>query len=154
LLRLSHDGNPDVQRPAVLALGRITNQRTFDQLQRLLREGKTIVRAAAAHALAQQALAKVPGSVPAVPPADPEPGLRNPEQVRKVVPLLQKALDDPALEVVVAAAEDLGTLGVPEAGPVLATLLRHQSESVRQTAAQALERVADPAVLSGVLAGL
>jgi HEAT repeat protein len=74
--------------------------------------------------------------------------------VRQVVPLLQKALDDPALEVVVAAAENLGTLGVPEAGPVLTVLLRHHSESVRQTAAQALERIADPAVLDGVLGAL
>jgi hypothetical protein len=65
---------------------------------------------------------------------------------------LQKALDDPALEVVVAAAEGLGTLGVPEAGPVLTGLLRHPSESVRQTAAQALERVAEPAVLDRLLA--
>ena len=67
---------------------------------------------------------------------DSETVPRNPEMVRQVVPLLQRALDDPALEVVVAAAEDLGTLGVPEAGPVLTGLLQHPSEPVRQTAAQ------------------
>jgi HEAT repeat protein len=48
----------------------------------------------------------------------------------------------------------LGALGVTEAGPVLLGLLRHPSESVRQTAAQALERVADAGVLSGLLDAL
>jgi hypothetical protein len=91
---------------------------------------------------------------PAEAPADSQPPDGNAEVVRQVVPLLQKALDDPALEVVVAAAENLGALGVAEAGPVLAVLLRHHSESVRQTAAQALERIADPAALDGVLAAL
>src|SRR5262249_48632106 len=107
------------------------------------------VRAAASHALAQQALLRSPGG-----DSVPEIGPSRVERIRQVVPLLQKALDDPALEVVVAAAEDLGTLGVPEAGPVLGVLLRHQSESVRQTAAQALERVADPNVLDGLLTAL
>jgi HEAT repeat protein len=150
LLRLSHDGNQAVQRPAVLALGRFNDPRAFEELQRLLRQGKQAVRAAAAHALTQQALAR--GSS-----ADASMDLTetaSSERIRQVVPLLQKALDDPALEVVVAAAEDLGTLGVPEAGPVLVVLLRHPSESVRQTAAQALERVADPEVLDGLLAAL
>jgi HEAT repeat protein len=71
-----------------------------------------------------------------------------------MVPLLQKALDDPALEVVVAAAEGLGALGLPEAGPVLTTLLRHPSEEVRQTAALALERVSDITVLDELLKAL
>jgi HEAT repeat protein len=145
LLRLSNDGTVEVQRPAVLALGRINDPRAFEQLRRLLEQAKPPVRAAAAHALTQQALARTGGA---------ELAPRNSDSVRKVVPLLQKALDDPALEVVVAAAEDLGTLGVPEAGPVLAVLLRHSSESVRQAAAQALERIAEPAVLDSVLTGL
>ncbi|MBL8793582.1 MAG: HEAT repeat domain-containing protein [Planctomycetia bacterium] len=149
LIRLSHDGDVTVQRAATLTLGRIADPRAFDQLRRLLATGKPSVRAAASHALTQQTLTRTPGVELA-----PETGLRNPERVRQVVPLLQKALDDPALEVVVAAAEDLGALGVPEAGPVLAGLLRHQSESVRQTAAQALERVADPTVLDNLLASL
>jgi HEAT repeat protein len=149
LLRLSYDGNAGVQRAAVLALGRVPDPRALEQLQRLLREGTSSVRSAAAHALAQRALAKTPELGP-----DGQPAAANTELVRQVVPLLQKALDDPALEVVVAAAENLGSLGVPEAGPVLIVLLRHHSESVRQTAAQALERVADTAVLDGVLAGL
>jgi hypothetical protein len=86
------------------------------------------VRAAAARSLAQQARGT---------------GAEALERQRQVVPLLQKALEDPALEVVVEAAEDLGALGVPEAGPVLTVLLRHPSPPVRQTAAQALERVAE-----------
>jgi len=150
LLRLSYDGNAGVQRAAVLALGRVPETRAFEQLQRLLREGTPTVRAAAAHALTQRAVAKTPAPGPDGQPVAPPAA----EEIRQVVPLLQKALDDPALEVVVAAAENLGTLGVSEAGPVLSVLLRHHSESVRQTAAQALERVADPAVLDGVLAGL
>jgi HEAT repeat protein len=148
LLRLSHDGDTSVQGPAVLALGRFNDPRAFERLRRLLHQGSPSVRAAASHALAQQALARTAAD------SIPEVGPPRAERIRQVVPLLQKALDDPALEVVVAAAEDLGTLGVPEAGPVLAVLLRHQSESVRQTAAQALERVADPNVLEGLLAGL
>src|SRR5439155_21365717 len=69
-------------------------------------------------------------------------------------PVLQKALEDPALEAVVEAAEDLGTLGVAEAGPMLTALLRHPSEPVRQTAAQALERVADTSMLDVLLKAL
>jgi HEAT repeat protein len=55
---------------------------------------------------------------------------------------------------VVEAAESLGTLGVPEAGPVLTVLLRHPSKSVRQTAASALERIADASCLSGIFEAL
>ncbi len=135
LLRLSHDSSPEVQRLAVLALGRIADEAAFDRLRSLLREGRAPVRAAAARALAQQAR-----------------GGRN--RLEQVVPLLQKALGDPALEVVVEAAEDLGALGVPEAGPVLVCLLRHPSDSVRQAAGQALERVAGAAVLASLLDGL
>ena len=68
--------------------------------------------------------------------------------------MLQKALDDSALEVVVEAAEGLEALGALNAAPVLVGLLHHHSEAVRQTAAQALERVADGAVLKDLLAAL
>jgi HEAT repeat protein len=149
LLRLSYDGNPAVQRSAVLALGRVNDPRAVEQLTRLVRQGKPSARAAAGHALTQQARWR-----PSGPSGLSEPGPRNAELIARVVPLLQKALDDPDLEVVVAAAEDLGALGVPEAGPVLVVLLRHPFESVRQTAAQALERVAGPTVLDGLLAAL
>jgi HEAT repeat protein len=67
---------------------------------------------------------------------------------------LQKALEDPSLEVVAEAAESLGTLGIPEAGPVLAALLRHPSAAVRQTAALGLERVADGAILDSLIEAL
>ncbi len=97
------------------------------------------MRAAAARALAQQAQ----GS-----------GTEALARQKQVVPALQKALDDPAVEVVVEAAESLGSLGVPEAGPVLAALLRHPSEAVRQTAAQALEHVADAGIFDSLLGGL
>src|SRR5206468_5209242 len=100
------------------------------------RRGPASVRAAAARSLAQQARGTGPEAL---------------ALQRQVVPVLQKALEDPALEVVVEAAEDLGTLGVAEAGPVLTALLRHPSEPVRQTAAQALERVADATVVDGLL---
>jgi HEAT repeat protein len=97
------------------------------------------VRAAAARSLAVPARGTGPDAL---------------DRQHKVVPLLQKALGDAALEVVVEAAEDLGSLGAQEAGPVLTRFLRHPSEPVRQAAAQALERVADPAVLDGLLAAL
>ncbi len=139
LLRLSGDGDTEVQRAAVLALGRVSDPRAFDRLCVLLGQAPAAIRAVAARGLAQQARG-----------TGPEAQARQ----RQAVPLLQKALQDPALEVVVSAAEDLGTLGVPEAGPILAALLRHPSESVRLTAAQALERVADAAVLEGLLVAL
>ncbi|MFN4261571.1 MAG: HEAT repeat domain-containing protein [Gemmataceae bacterium] len=139
LLRLSRDGALEIQRQAVLALGRVNDAQATEQIRRLLRHGEPAVRAAAARALTQQTLGPHPAA----------------QEVKcQVVPLLQKALDDPALEVVLAAAENLGALGVPEAGPVLAALLRHPSESVRQTAAQALERVAEPGVLEVLMTAL
>ena len=76
------------------------------------------------------------------------------QRLRPIVPLLQKALEDKTLEVVVEAAETLGALGAPEAGPVLTALLRHPSEGVRQTVAQALERMAEPTLIDGLLRGL
>jgi HEAT repeat protein len=143
LLRLGHDGNAAVQKGAIAALGRISDPRIFEELRQLLTNRHVSARAAAARALAQHVTLK--------PPA---PAGLGTEMMCQAVPLLQMALNDPALDVVVAAAEGLGGLGVPEAGPVLTALLQHPSESVRQTAAQALERVADASVLEGLLAGL
>src|SRR5205823_1451808 len=136
LMRLSHDGSAEVQRMAVLALGRVPGEATFERLRSLVRQGRATARAAAVRALAQQARAETTA------------------RQKEVVAVLQKALDDPALEVVVEAAEDLGALGVPEAGPVLACLLRHSSDHVRQAAVHALERVADASVLDELLAAL
>jgi HEAT repeat protein len=139
LLRLSHDGTPEVQRGAVLGLGRVQDPEAWERLRELLKADRAGVRASAVRALAGQARGG-------------DPGARA--RQKEVVGLLQKALEDPALEVVVEAAEALGALGVPEAGPVLTGLLQHRSEHVRQTAAQALERVADAGVLDGLLKGL
>jgi HEAT repeat protein len=137
LMRLSRDNDTGVRRLAVLALGRINDPRIYARLPDLLAEGPTPVRAAAAFALTQQALLERPDRA---------------ERACQVATRLQGVLDDPALDVVAAAAENLGTLGVPTAGPVLADLLRHPAESVRQTAAQALEHVADANILEPLLA--
>jgi HEAT repeat protein len=139
LLRLSHDGTQEVQRGAVLTLGRLHDSAVFERLRDLLQNGPPAVRTASARSLGVYGRTSEPGGKP---------------PLKEVIPLLQKALDDPALEVVVEAAEALGVLGAPEAGPVLTGLLRHPAESVRQTAAQALERVADISVLEGLLRGL
>lgn len=143
LLHFSRDHSAEVQRAAVLALGNVADQRAFDRLQALLRHGSAPVRAAAARSLVQQTKA-----------VRPETPREARARQRDIVSALQKALEDPALEVVIEAAEDLGSLGLPEAVPVLTALLRHPSEQVRQTAAQALERVADATVLDELLKAL
>jgi HEAT repeat protein len=139
LFRLSHDGAVEVQRAAVLGLGRVNDPAVFERLKSLVQQGRPPVRAAAARALAQQAREEGPDSK---------------ARREEVVPVLRKALDDSALEVVVEAAEGLEALGALNAAPVLAGLLHHHSEAVRQTAAQALERVADGAVLKDLLTAL
>src|SRR5204863_2082749 len=85
LLRLSHDSRLEVQRLAVLALGRVSDEPSFDRLKSLLRQGRAVVRAAAARALTQ--LSRGPADADA--------------RRKTVVPRLQKALDDRALGVVV-----------------------------------------------------
>lgn len=139
LLRLSHDGTAEVQRAAVLGLGRVDDPAVLERLHALLQKARPLVRAAAARSLAMLARAS---------------GMEGGERYKQVVPALQKALEDPALEVVIEAAEDLGALGAQGAGPVLTGLLRHHSEPVRQAAAQALERVADATVLDRLLDAL
>jgi HEAT repeat protein len=139
LLRLSHDSKVEVRCAAILGLGRVRDAGVFERLQRLLRTDAVAVRVAALHALALHARG---------------PATETAARRKQVMPLLQKALDDAALDVVVAAAEELGALGALEAGPVLTGLLRHPSEAVRQAAAQALERVAEPSVLPALLNGL
>lgn len=139
LLRFSQDGTKEVQRAAVLTLGKVQDSRAFERLLVLLREGPPTVRAAAARSLAQHARGQ-----------SAEAKARQ----RVVVPALRNALKDTAVEVVVEAAEDLGSLGLPDAGPVLANLLEHPSASVRQAAAQALERMADVSLLDGLLQAL
>jgi HEAT repeat protein len=139
LLRLSGDADAEVQRAAALALGNVVDRRAFDRLRSLIQEGSAATRAAAARALAQQVRGTKPDSL---------------ARQHEVIPVLQKALDDSSLEVVIEAAEGLGSLGVPEAGPVLTILLRHPSQPVRQTAALALERVAELNSLDELLESL
>jgi HEAT repeat protein len=139
LLRLTNDSSPEVRRAAVLGLGHTTDPAGTARLYDLLKGGTPLVRAAAARSLAQQARGTTPAAR---------------LQQKEAIPALQNALEDRALEVVVEAAEALGTLGAPEAGPVLTGLLRHPSEHVRQTAAQALERMADASLIDGLLKGL
>ena len=139
LQKSTHDSNAEVQRGAVLALGRLEDDESFGRLKTLLGADNPAVKAAAIRALSLQARSGT---------------AQGKQRLRPLVPLLQKALGDKALEVVVEAAEALGALGVPEAGPVLVALLRHPSEGVRQTVAQALERMAEPALIDGLLRGL
>jgi HEAT repeat protein len=139
LLRLTRDNDSEVQRAAVLALGRFPDASAYGRLEQLLHSTQAHVRAAAIQAISLQARG-----------TSPEAKAR----IKKVVPLLQKGLEDKALEVVVEAAEALGMLGAPEAGPVLIGLLRHPAEHVRQTAAQALERTADAGLIDSLLRGL
>ena len=139
LQKLTHDCNAEVQRGAVLALGRLNDEESFARLKKLLDAENPAVKAAAIRAMSLQARGGT---------------AECKQRLRPVVPLLQKALEDKTLEVVVEAAEALGALGAPEAGPVLTALLRHPSESVRQTVAQALERMAEPALIDGLLRGL
>jgi HEAT repeat protein len=139
LLRLSQDSMLGIQRQAILALGRLEDARAFEQLRRLLQSGPATVRAPAARAITQQALG-----------SSPQARARQ----HQVVPLLQRALEDSSIETVVEAAEDLGLLGIPEAGPVLICLLSHPAPTVRLTAVQALERAADASVLDGLLKAL
>lgn len=139
LLRFSNDGTAEVQRAAVLALGRVADSRALDRLLVLLKSGPPGVRAASARSLAQQGRGQ-----------SAEAKARQ----KVIVPALRDALRDTAVEVVVEAAEDLGSLGVPEAGPVLGDLLNHPSASVRIAASSALERMADINLLEELLQAL
>jgi HEAT repeat protein len=139
LFRLSRDGSVDVQRAAVLGLGRVHDPDVFERLKTLVEQGRPTVRAAAARALAQQAR---------------EDGQDDKTRRNEVIAVLQKAVNDSALEVVVEAADGLESLGALDATPVLAGLLHHPAQAVRETAAQALERSADAAVLHDIIAGL
>lgn len=139
LMRLSGDPALEVQRAATLALGRVPDIQAMDRLLVLTRSNRPTVRAASSRALSQQASIN-----------RPELKARQGE----VLASLQRLLEDPVLEVVVEAAEDLGALGASESGPVLTALLRHPSESVRKAAAASLERVAQAGSLDAILKAL
>lgn len=136
LLRLSQDSDPGVCRAGTLGLGRLADVRARERLIELIRSPVVGIRVAALRSLAHQARLSI-----------------NQEETsrRMVLHPIINALEDPSLEVVVEAAEDLGSLGLPEAVPVLGRLLAHHQEAVRKISAQALERVADLSVLEAIL---
>ncbi len=139
LLSLSDDGAESVQRAATLALEKVNDPRAFERLVMLLGADSSAVRAAAARGLGRCRLGETQHA------AD----LNN-----QAVAALEKALSDPSLAVVAEAAESLGSLGVAASAPILARLLRHRAEPVRQAAARGLERVAAPVVLADLKTGL
>jgi HEAT repeat protein len=138
LLRLTEDGVEAVQRNAVLALERqLGDPLVFQRLLSLLETGNVNVRAAAARGLGRHRATR-----------------DNTELTARAVAALEKALRDDSLVVVAEAAESLGTIGAPEAVAILAGLLRHPSDAVRQAAGRALEQVANLSVLQELYAGL
>jgi HEAT repeat protein len=139
LLAFSEDGVEAVQRQAVLALEKIDDPRAFERLLTLLHSNSLEVRAAAARSLGRY---RCPQSV------------SRAEMNSRAVKALEKALSDPSLVVVAEAVESLGSLGVPEAAPIITGLLRHPADPVRQAAARALEQVADPPSLSALTTAL
>jgi HEAT repeat protein len=138
LLQLTEDGVETVQRQAVLALEkRLEDPQVLGRLLTILEQGSVSVRAAAA-----RSLGRLPSS------------LQQPERMTPILAALQKALKDPSLTVVAEATESIGATGAPQAALILAELLRHPSEGVRQAAARALEPIADERVLPDLLQAL
>lgn len=136
LLRLSHDTDPTVARSASEGLGRVNDNAAWQRLIQIAKSPSVPLRVAAIRGLAQQARL----------PSNQEGTVR-----RKIVNPILSGLEDPAIEVVVEAAEDLGSLGLPEAVPILGLLLRHPEDAVRKIAAQAMERVANPSSIESIL---
>ena len=146
LLRLSQDSTVEVRRAAVLGLGRVSDVRVFARLQRLAQApeaGETpiapAVRTAALHALTLHSARQTSGRSGST-QADHAALAEGPRRSR-------------------SGSGGRGGRGSrharrAEAGPVLTGLLHHPSETVRQAAAQALERVAEPTVLPGLLDAL
>jgi HEAT repeat protein len=139
LLVLCDDGVEAVQREAVLALKKADDPQAFEKLVTLLQSGSVAVRAAAARSLGRPRNVKAEGAA---------------DLNVRAVAALEKALGDSSLAVVAEAAESLGSLNVPEAAPVLASLLKHPSDPVRQAASQGLKEVANVRVLSELFGDL
>jgi len=139
LLALSDDGVEAVQRQAVLALEKIDDPRAFERLLALLQSGSVNVRAAAARSLGRYRCPQTSSTT---------------EISGRAIAALEKALSDPSLTVVAEAVESMGSLGVPEAAPIVAGLLRHPADPVRQAAARALEQVANVQTLDALASGL
>ena len=123
-------------RSASEGLGRVNDNAAWQRLIQIAKSPSVPLRVAAIRGLAQQARL----------PSNQEGTVR-----RKIVNPILSGLEDPAIEVVVEAAEDLGSLGLPEAVPILGLLLRHPEDAVRKIAAQAMERVANPSSIESIL---
>jgi HEAT repeat protein len=139
LMQLTRDSTPDVQRGAVLALGRMPDATSFERLTELAQKGSPVVKSAAIRALSSQARSTAP---------------ETQGRAKIISGLLHKLLEDKSLEVVIEAAEALGAMGNMEAAPKLTALLSHASEGVRQTAAHALDRTATAELLDDLQKGL
>jgi HEAT repeat protein len=140
LLDLSRDGVETVQRQAVLMLEKVDDMRAFERVMDLLTTSTSpAIRAAAARSLGRCRALKNAGAR---------------DLKSRAMAALERALEDPTLEVVANVAESLGSLDVPEAAPILAGLLRHPSETVRQSASTALEQAANSPVLPALYAAL
>ncbi len=136
LLRLSHDADTSVARSATEGLGRVNDNAAWQRLIQIAKSPSVPLRVAAIRGLSQQARL----------PSNQEGIVR-----RRIVNPILKGLEDPAIEVVVEAAEDLGSLGLPEAVPILGHLLLHPEDAVRKISAQAMERVANPSSIETIL---
>jgi HEAT repeat protein len=138
LIKLSDDGMEKVQQQAVLAMEKVGDPRVFERLLLLLETASPNVRAAAARSLGRYR------------PGTSESATLN----LRAIGALEKALGDGELLVVVEAAASLGTMDAPEAAPVLARLLKHPADRVRQAAAEALEQVTNANILADLHEGL
>ncbi len=139
MLQLSRDGVEVVQRQAVLTLEKVDDPRAFERLLELLRQASPTIRAAAAKGLGRYGSSK---------------STLLPDQKQRAMAALEKALQDPMLNVVASAAESLGALNFPEAAPIVASLLKHPDDAVRLAASNALENIANPTVLPDLLSSL
>jgi HEAT repeat protein len=139
LLQLSRDGNEAVQRQAVLTLENVDDPRAFDRLLELLQAGTSSIRTAAARSLGRFGASKTSISA---------------EQRKRAAAALEQALNDSSLSVVASAAESIGAIQAPQAGPLLMNLLKHHDDGVRQAAALALENIATLEILSAIYLGL
>ncbi len=136
LIRLSRDSDPTVARSACVGLGKVTDPVARDRLIQVASSPSVPLRVAALRGLAQQA--RLPSNQDATAKA-------------AIEAQIFKSLEDPAIEVVVEAAEDLSIRGQEAAVPFLANLLRSPQEPVRKISAQALERVANSTAIEAIL---
>ncbi|HMO35715.1 MAG TPA: HEAT repeat domain-containing protein, partial [Gemmatales bacterium] len=122
LLHLSKDAHAKVQQRAVQALERADSPEVYRRLIDLLRAPSAKVRAAAARSLGNYR-----GSIPL------------PSTQESTLAALEQALRDSSPNVVAQAATSIGALRLPRSSQLLAELLKHPTEEVRQAACASLE---------------